>query len=355
MPNIRTSIRFPQWDNRFVTFGYPESRLLEARGLLGPKKRKSDASSHGNENNVALSELMTLSRADQGATAASPNAEGDVQSVCANAKPAFLADGVASRSVKQKDAAAPTTNTAPENGQGGAASRQRVNHEERWNAMFQKLVEFHRSHHHTNVPCYKENKRLSLWVESQRRAYRHNKLAPEREAYLNGLGFAWRKPTKETKQAIWELRLSELEGFYRTFGHIDVPFHCKEFPKLGFWAAWQRDLYRKGTLPTDRVAALNKVSFDWHQFGSSKKRAEQETWDKRFDQLMDFRQRFGHTCVPQRYRENPSLGLWVRHVRKRHRKNELSQEFVERLAEVGFVFFPNVGRQKYTALKKEAG
>jgi Helicase associated domain len=42
-------------------------------------------------------------------------------------------------------------------------------------------------------------------------------------------------------------------------------------------------------------------------------------WTERFRQLQEFKDRHGHTLVPKRYKENPSLGNWVNKQRQQYR------------------------------------
>jgi hypothetical protein len=42
---------------------------------------------------------------------------------------------------------------------------------------------------------------------------------------------------------------------------------------------------------------------------------EGSSWEKRFAELLEFRAKFGHCEVPQNYRDNTSLGIWVNKVR----------------------------------------
>jgi hypothetical protein len=66
-------------------------------------------------------------------------------------------------------------------------------------------VEFYHCHGHVRVPCvYRENPPLSVWVQSQRRQYRHflrgqrSFLTQERRIKLLQLGFIFVPRTKDT-------------------------------------------------------------------------------------------------------------------------------------------------------------
>lgn len=71
--------------------------------------------------------------------------------------------------------------------------------EQKWELMFQRLVEFKERHGHAAVPYnYQEDKRLSLWVTTQRREYHQKtwygdsrKMRDERKKRLDEIGFIW--------------------------------------------------------------------------------------------------------------------------------------------------------------------
>jgi hypothetical protein len=60
-----------------------------------------------------------------------------------------------------------------------------------WDAMYEQLVEFHRSHNHCRVPYnYDDNRALGYWVGTQRRDFKKDKVDPGRKDRLDQLGFA---------------------------------------------------------------------------------------------------------------------------------------------------------------------
>jgi len=50
------------------------------------------------------------------------------------------------------------------------------------------------------------------------------------------------------------------------------------------------------------------------------------TFDQRLKQLEVYKKKYGHCKVPQLYKENPSMGLWVRDLRVKKRKGKLPTE-----------------------------
>ena len=47
---------------------------------------------------------------------------------------------------------------------------------------------------------------------------------------------------------------------------------------------------------------------------------QKERWERRFDELRDFKERHGHTLVPRSWAENKQLATWVRTQREERRK-----------------------------------
>ena len=58
-------------------------------------------------------------------------------------------------------------------------------------------------------------------------------------------------------------------------------------------------------------------------------------WGEHFTALRKFKEQHGHCRVPTRYPENPALGLWLRHQRKRLKKGRLSGEQLELFQSLG--------------------
>jgi hypothetical protein len=82
-------------------------------------------------------------------------------------------------------------------------------HQSAWDEKYHELLEFHQCHGHVRVPCvYRENPPLSVWVQSQRRQYRHylrgqrSFLTQERRSKLLHLGFVFSPRTKDPPNTI---------------------------------------------------------------------------------------------------------------------------------------------------------
>ena len=132
-------------------------------------------------------------------------------------------------------------------------------YEKQWQDSYQKLVQFHEEHGHCNVP--RSWKTIGRWVHNQRMQYnnkRPNKLTPNRIILLEKLGFEWSglKSTQNDWNQIWEKHFNELQQFYDTNGHYDVP---KNSP-LFIWVCKQKQLCRD--FKRGKVTEFKKTRFE---------------------------------------------------------------------------------------------
>ena len=149
--------------------------------------------------------------------------------------------------------------------------------DERWEEMFRQLEEFQTEHGHCNVPSrYEKNPKLGTWVKKQRQAKAEQKLVPERERWLEDLGFVWSKSSDER----WEEMFRQLEEFHMEYGHCNVPRHYEENPQLGWWVNNQRQAKADGKLAPERERRLEDVGFVWS--------LQDEAWEEMFWQLEEF-------------------------------------------------------------------
>mmetsp|Transcript_12747 Transcript_12747/g.16644 ORF Transcript_12747/g.16644 Transcript_12747/m.16644 type:complete len:487 (-) Transcript_12747:65-1525(-) len=127
-----------------------------------------------------------------------------------------------------------------------------------------------------------------------------------------------------THKEAWEQRYSELITFQEEYGHCDVPVKYVPNPKLANWVQRQRRLYRKGQLKEYRLCKLNEVGIVWD--------VQSMQWNQCYEELLLFREKYGHCDVPQSYKK---LGRWVMGQRRQKRIGKLSQSRLTKLNEVG--------------------
>ena len=222
-----------------------------------------------------------------------------------------------------------------------------------WQQRYKELVDFKKNNGHCNVPHrYLPNKALGVWVSTQRREYRKKSscLTVSRIESLEKLGFQW--CTKNLIAETWKQRYEELVDFRQINGHCNVPNRYLPNMALGVWVATQRREYKKGILgkpsrlTASRIKCLLKIDFQW-------KVRKDASWQQRYKELVDFKNKFGHCNVPRNYIDNTALGEWVYAQRRSKRQSDwrpsrLAAHRVEALDKIGFQWRTKVSKTKNT-------
>ena len=197
-----------------------------------------------------------------------------------------------------------------------------------WDENFGELLKFKEKNGNCNVPQnYPSNHSLGTWVNTQRQAYKNNKLSLEQINRLNSIGFDW-----DPINTYWEKMFSELLIFKKLTGHCNVPCHSSENTSLGIWVGTQRNAYKNNKLSLEQINKLNSIGFDWDPINTYQK--------KMFNKLLIFKKLTGHCNVPQIYNDNPSLGIWVTNQRSAYKNKKLPLEQINRLNSINFDWDP---------------
>ena len=218
----------------------------------------------------------------------------------------------------------------------------------KWYKHYRALIEFKRCYGHCNVKRKgKEYEQLGFWVVSQR--YQYKKLQEGKSSQMNvkrvealeKIGFEWNPDRKMND--IWQQRYQELVEYKKLHGHCNISPKDSKFEGLLSWVSRQRyeqkKLYsgNRSRITPERIVALEKVGFEWNP-----NEKYNDLWQQRFEELLEFKQINGHCNVPQVYKPNKALGLWVHTQRTRYKKmkeGKLSPQNGERfqcLEKVGF-------------------
>ena len=189
---------------------------------------------------------------------------------------------------------------------------------EPWQVMYERLVDFHDKEQ--DWPSVTEGK-LGLWCNTQRVAYKQGKLPEERILLLDTIGFEWSQ-----QDSRWMQGYQALKTFLDTNG-------CWPKRKDGTVACWcftQREMRKSGKLTKERIRKLDEIGFIWSQ--------DPETeWTKTYEKLKRFLAQ--HNRFPKS--SEGQLGEWCSTQRKMRRQNRISEERVELLDEIGFIWSPD--------------
>ena len=190
-----------------------------------------------------------------------------------------------------------------------------------WEESFRALLAYREAHGDCNVPLrWDPNKKLGLWVQTQRR--RKRALDGDRLRRLEEAGFVW-----DTRTVEWEKNYRNLEAYREEKGNCLVPAQTE----LGRWIDSQRRELKKGRMRQERLARLGQLGLELRarpRFAAK--------WEEGFALLLKYLKENGDCDVPQKHPNYPTLGAWVSNQRTKHRKNKLKDDQVGRLEEIGF-------------------
>ena len=119
---------------------------------------------------------------------------------------------------------------------------------------------------------------------------------------LNDVGFQF---IQRGNYMTWADRVQMLRDFKEKNGNLKIPV---SHPDLGWFVSSQREEWRKRqeghstSLTDERYTDLNELGFVWVA-GKRKGPVTQprKSWEERYQELLAFRQEYGHACVPQHY------------------------------------------------------
>jgi hypothetical protein len=174
--------------------------------------------------------------------------------------------------------------------------------DEHWHNLFKRLMAFKKYHGHCNVPRgYPKDRSLARWVVRQRQE--KHLLRPSHIRALDQVEFDWQRFETE-----WKTQFEALQAYKKKYGHCCVPCYWNRNRRLGGWVSKQRRDLKKNVLSPKRKRLLDDLGFHWQP--------HQAKWNQRYQELVSFKSKFGHTRVPRSWPRNPSLGSWVSHMRE---------------------------------------
>lgn len=207
-----------------------------------------------------------------------------------------------------------------------------------WKENFNKLKAYHRKHRNFDVLSQRDNdKRLSAWVENIRKYPK--RLSAKQYKELVKIGFDFDSPSD------WNAMFYRLEEFHKKHGHSYVPSNQKKYESLFDWTQNQRRA--KSLLTPTQLRKLDSLQFEWEGLVD-----RDVKWEQMYQELLLFKQKYGHTKVPQDFKESKTLGGWVSKQRSNRTKKRLQAERIRKLNSIGFLWKEDIIRMREEAWKK---
>jgi len=96
-------------------------------------------------------------------------------------------------------------------------------------------------------------------------------------------------------------------------------------------------------MTSERIEMLNSIGFEWVLNYKS-------LWNKRFAELLKYKEKYGNTNVAVRNKDYRQLGLWVCTQRqeykklKANKKSSMTLDRIQMLNSIGFIWSCRLGR-----------
>jgi len=194
----------------------------------------------------------------------------------------------------------------------------------------------------------------SIRMEDQRNSSKTNTIDKDHESddFSNAPSSSQKKVAVGPSNKWFKMYKALLE-FKEKYSHCLVPNRYTENPQLGSWVSTQRRQYKlmllKGLPPMteERVKLLELIGFVW-----ATRDPRHVPWETRFEQLKEYKKNHGHCLIPIGHKENPQLSNWVSTQRQEYklrvigRKSRITNERIQKLSDIGFVWEAHRGGKK---------
>lgn len=201
---------------------------------------------------------------------------------------------------------------------------------ESWDEMFSRLVAYKDNFGHCNVPKGYVDANLSAWVRYQRKHW-ESRVSSRKKLLLRNIGF-----DPDPMETAFNENYQKLERIFESTGSGRIPALGHD---LSYWAAWLRRSRKMGSLPPDKIAALDAVGFAW----SLEDEAPGERFDRLCNALREHVARGGFGDLGRRSTRNAQknireLGEFLQQCRARRVQGRLSDAQIEALDKAGIVW-----------------
>lgn len=228
----------------------------------------------------------------------------------------------------------------------------KTNYNDQWKIMYNYLLEYYNENKHFKIPLNSENKKLILWVRTQRYHYKNKKLSSERIIKLNSIDFEWEiKSTRNKKENKEDIKYSNENKWNEMFQNL-VSYYNKnktfiisvdeEFEILKRWCLTQRTKNNKNILLEERFIKLNDLGFPWKENRGRKKTKEKiakthfiDQWEIIYNRILSFYTENKHFKIPLT-NENKKLIQWLKTQRYFYKNKQLSSERITKLNTINF-------------------
>lgn len=204
--------------------------------------------------------------------------------------------------------------------------------EDSWEIVFEVLQEYLAEKGH--FPEYFEEYhgyKIGMWCSNQRVLRNVGNLSEERINLLDSVGFIW-----DAKDDRWMSSYHQAEHYKSKHGKFPARTDTSEEAGTIYrWISNQKQSFKNGTLSKERKRLLESIGL------AIKVKSAEDLWNENYALLTNFLQknsRFPTTTDAQLNESVYAVYRWMLHQREAYKKGRLSQDRIEKLESIGFVW-----------------
>jgi len=148
----------------------------------------------------------------------------------------------------------------------------------------------------------------------------------------------------------WNSFFDQARKYKDTFGDLNVPYnYTSDGIKLGNWIISSRMKYKRKTLKSWQVAALEGIGIVWSLYD--------KTWNQYFELARDYFNEHANLLVVYNFEINgKKLGNWIVNQRRKFKKGTLNNEQINLLNSIGMVWNKTeaIWYENFEELKKQS-
>ena len=224
-----------------------------------------------------------------------------------------------------------------------------------WEKNFKEAVEYYKLHGTIDVPASTRTESgfaLGHWLQNMRSVRKgqsqQRALTDDQIKRLDQLGMRW----ENYHENQWMTAYKAAKAYWEKHGNLDVPVsYCSpEGIALRKWINRQQyafDYPEKRTIQLDeqRIRLLKEIGIP--------KKIERDSWQRNFEIARRYQEQFGTLDVSQNIVfEGVWIGKWLGLQRKAYQADQLTEEKIRKLEEIGFDWMSRAERQWQTHLQE---
>jgi hypothetical protein len=171
---------------------------------------------------------------------------------------------------------------------------------------------------------------LAQWLGVQRSAYKAGKISDERIKLLESItGWIWEARNDRIRLDAWNESYAALQKHLARGGTLKIAKNVRvDGIALSSWVSIQRKMFQSSKLSKSQIEDLESLpGWAWDVF--------EESWELRFQKVLQFANREKHALVTQRTIEDGvDIGTWVNTQRNNYRDGKLVSERITRLENI---------------------